>query len=97
MTHDDFQYRTLGTRLLSTTWNVRRYTGCVRIVSLQFQEFATKANEEANKWKLLQNERYIFQFLSTYLIHLFDTGIVSCTKDIKTVLAYLHQWWQWPQ
>ena len=28
----------------------------VHKVSLQFQEFITKANEQANLWKLLQNE-----------------------------------------
>ena len=32
----------------------------VRKVSLQF---VTKANEKTGKWKLLQNETYIFQFL----------------------------------
>ena len=34
----------------------------VHKVSLQFQKFITKANEKADKWKLLQNETYIFKF-----------------------------------
>jgi hypothetical protein len=34
----------------------------VHKVSLQFQQFITKANEKADKWKLLQKETYIFKF-----------------------------------
>ena len=34
----------------------------VRKVPLQFQQFITKANEKTDKWKLLQNETYIFKF-----------------------------------
>ena len=37
---------------------------CVGVhkVSLQFQKFITKANEKTDKWKLLENERYVFKF-----------------------------------
>ena len=34
----------------------------VRKVSLQFQKFITQASEKTDKWKLLQNETYIFKF-----------------------------------
>ena len=34
----------------------------VHKVSLQFQQFITEASEKTDKWKLLQNERYIFKF-----------------------------------
>ena len=37
-------------------------------VSLQFQKFITEANEEADKWKLLQNETYIFMFFLPHLV-----------------------------
>jgi hypothetical protein len=34
----------------------------VHKVSLKFQKFITNAIEKTNKWKLLQNETYIFKF-----------------------------------
>ena len=34
----------------------------VHKVSLQFQKFITKANEETDEWKLLQNGTYTFKF-----------------------------------
>ena len=42
----------------------------VRKVSLQFQKLITKANEETDKWKLLQNETYTFKFCT--ITHLYD-------------------------
>ena len=36
--------------------------GGVHKVSLQFQKFITEANKETDKWKLLQNETYVFKF-----------------------------------
>ena len=63
----------------------------VHKVSLQFQKFITKANEKTGKWKLLQNETYMFKFffMLPHSIHL-CMGIISCTKHIKTLLDFLH-------
>ena len=45
----------------------------VHKVSLRFQKFITEANEETDKWKLLQNETYMFKFLPA----LFNTSLVA--------------------
>ena len=64
-------------------------------VSLQFQKFVTEANERTDKWKLLQNQTYIFKsfflFFLPHLIH-FYMGAISCTKHIKTVLDFCSLW-----
>jgi hypothetical protein len=49
-----------------------RLLGCPHViqdvhkVSLQFQKFITKANGDTDKWKLLQNETYIFKFFASF-------------------------------
>ena len=62
-----------------------RQAQSVHKVPLQFQKFITKANETTDKWKLLQNEMYVFKFLLPHLIRL-CMGAVRCTKHVKTVL-----------
>ena len=52
----------------------------VRKVSLQFQKFITKANGKADKWKLLQNETYIFKFSLPHLINLYVGTIRSTLR-----------------
>ena len=63
----------------------------VHKVSLQFHKFITKANEKTVKWKLLQNETYVFKFFFflSHLIYLY-MGTISCTKHVRTVLDFLH-------
>ena len=67
------------------TRNIQR----VHKVSLQLKKFITKASEKTDRWKLLQNETYIFKFSLPHLIHLY-MGTISCTKHIKTILDFLH-------
>ena len=60
----------------------------VHKVSLQVRKFITKANEETDTWRLLQNKTYIFKFFLRYAMHLYiDT--ISCTMHIKTILDFL--------
>ena len=56
-------------------------------MSLQFQKFITKANDKADKWKLLQNTRCILKFS----LASFNTpvcGTVSYMKQIKTISCH---------
>ena len=44
--------------------NCETFVQKYRVSTLQFQKFVTTANEKTDKWKLLQNETYIFKFSS---------------------------------
>ena len=66
---------------LGTTHSERlsRQTQGIHKIPLQFQKFIIKANGKTDKWKLLQNETYIFKLFLPHLIHLYmDT--ISCQK-----------------
>ena len=71
-----------------TVWRKRNTQG-VRKVALQFRKFITKASEKTDKWKLLQNEKYVFKFLPPRLIRRY-MGTISCTKHIRTILDFSH-------
>ena len=63
----------------------------VHKVSLQFQKFIRKANEETDKWKLLQNETYTFKFSLHHWLH---EARQDGTRFLAMfAVAYSHQWW----